>query len=94
MNEDRGQFITNDPFSESQIFREGMRLDNRDVCRLLNIADEENRKLKQFRQDVIDWIDAQIKFNFKKYVETEDPHYKNENIDLHNFKVFLGIEDE
>ena len=35
-----------------------------------------------------------MKINAKKYIETEDAHFKNENIDLHNFKVFIGIDSD
>ena len=53
---------------------------------------KENEELKQFKENVIKWVDSQMKFNVKKYIETEDYHFKSENIDLHNFKVFIGID--
>lgn len=53
---------------------------------------KENEELKQFKENVIKWVDSQMKFNVKKYIETEDSHFKSENIDLHNFKVFIGID--
>ena len=53
---------------------------------------EENKQLKQFKENVIKWVDSQMKFNGKKYIETEDYHFKSENVDLHNFKVFIGID--
>lgn len=56
--------------------------------------EEENEQLKQFKENVIKWVDSQMKFNAKKYIETEDYHFKNENIDLHNFKVFIGIDSD
>ena len=56
--------------------------------------EEENEQLKQFKENVIKWVDSQMKFNAKKYIETEDAHCKNENIDLHNFKVFIGIDSD
>ena len=56
--------------------------------------EEENEQLKQFKENVIKWVDSQMKFNAKKYIETEDAHFKNENIDLHNFKVFIGIDSD
>ena len=55
---------------------------------------KENEQLKQFKENVIKWVDSQMKFNAKKYIETEDAHFKNENIDLHNFKVFIGIDSD
>ena len=55
---------------------------------------EENEQLKQFKENVIKWVDSQMKFNAKKYIETEDSHFKNENIDLHNFKVIIGIDSD
>lgn len=53
---------------------------------------EENKQLKQFKGNVINWVDSQMKFNVKKYIETEHDHFKCENIDLHNFKVEMGID--
>ena len=58
------------------------------VLDLLN----ENEELKQFKENVINWVDSQMKFNVKKYIETEDDYFKSENIDLHNFKVYIGID--
>ena len=55
---------------------------------------KENEQLKQFKENVIKWVDSQMKFNAKKYIETEDSHFKSENIDLHNFKVFIGIDSD
>lgn len=66
-----------------------------EVVAMLNegvILAEENEQLKQFKENVIKWVDSQMKFNVKKYIETEDSHFKSENIDLHNFKVFIGID--
>lgn len=63
-----------------------------EVANLLNELAEENEQLKQFKENVIKWVDSQMKFNAKKYIETEDSHFKSENIDLHNFKVFIGID--
>ncbi len=63
-----------------------------EVIHLLNELNDENVQLKQFKENVIRWVDSQMKFNVKKYIETEDPHFKSENIDLHNFKVFIGID--
>lgn len=54
----------------------------------------ENEQLKQFKENVIKWVDSQMKFNAKKYIETEDCNFKSENIDLHNFKVFIGIDSD
>ena len=51
---------------------------------------EENEQLKQFKENVIKWVDSQMKFNAKKYIETEDSHFKNENI----FKVIIGIDSD
>ena len=56
--------------------------------------EEENEQLKQFKENVIKWVDSQMKFNVKNYIETEDAHFKCENIDLHNFKVFIGIDSD
>ena len=63
-----------------------------ELARLVNDLSEENKQLKQFKENVIKWVDSQMKFNGKKYIETEDYHFKSENVDLHNFKVFIGID--
>ena len=60
----------------------------------LNELADENEQLKQFKENVIKWVDSQMKFNAKKYIETEHCHFKSENIDLHNFKVFIGIDSD
>lgn len=65
-----------------------------EVMDLLNSFNDENEKLKQFKENVIKWVDSQMKFNVKKYIETEDCYFKSENIDLYNFKVFIGIDSD
>lgn len=60
----------------------------------VNSIVKENEQLKQFKENVIKWVDSQMKFNAKKYIETEDSNFKSENIDLHNFKVFIGIDSD
>ena len=74
-------------------------LTEEDMLNRLNEQDEtikelekENEQLKQFKENVVKWVDSQMKFNGKKYIETEDDHFKSENVDLHNFKVFIGID--
>ena len=58
----------------------------------ITLLEKENEQLKQFKENVVKWVDSQMKFNGKKYIETEDDHFKSENVDLHNFKVFIGID--
>lgn len=38
----------------------------------------DNEQLKQFKENVIKWVDSQMKFNAKKYIETEDCNFKSE----------------
>lgn len=64
------------------------------AMKTIDALDEENEQLKQFKENVIKWVDSQMKFNAKKYIETDDCHFKSENIDLHNFKVFIGIDSD
>ena len=66
----------------------------KELCTDINKIVAENEQLKQFKENVIKWVDSQMKFNVKNYIETEDYHFKSENIDLHNFKVFIGIDSD
>ena len=72
--------------ASEEIFEQG------ELIKQISEVKKENEELKQFKENVINWVDSQMKFNSKKYIETEDYYFKSENIDLHNFKVYIGID--
>ena len=80
----------NDKNIELHIQNDFLKDENQHMRDLVN----ENEQLKQFKENVIKWVDSQMKFNAKKYIETEDCYFKCENIDLYNFKVFIGINSD
>ena len=55
---------------------------------------KENEELRLFREDCIMHINSQIDFNNKKYAETRDTYFRDQNIDFWNLKVELGIDNE
>lgn len=46
------RFITNNPYQGSQIFYNGNRLNNKEVCKELNKVTNENEQLKQQLSDI------------------------------------------
>ena len=89
-----GQPLTNAEIVRLLNANDGAFVKNFNLKREIEELKKENEQLKQFKGNVIKWVDSQMKFNDKKNIESEDYHFKSENIDLHNFKVFIGIDSD